>query len=189
MHSSVFQRGLLALAFACVLSACGFHLRGIGSLPFDTLYVQGDGAQDIARDLKRSLSGSGVKLTKTAEEAQASLELMSENSEKRILSLSGGGKVREYEILYRVAFRVRSTDSEIWGEPQTVELRRDFSYDDTKLLAKDAEEARLAADMRTEAVREILRRVGSLSKQPTAAKPAAVEPPAAEPAAEKPSLE
>lgn len=159
------HRGLFVLALVCALSACGFHLRGIGSLPFETLYVKGDGAENITRDLKRSLSGSGVKLTKTAEEAQAALEILSENSEKRILSLSGGGKVREYEILYRVLFRVKAGGAELWGEPQTVELRRDFSYDDTKLLAKDAEEARLAADMRNEAVREIVRRVGSLSKQ------------------------
>ncbi|HEY3326972.1 MAG TPA: LPS assembly lipoprotein LptE [Novimethylophilus sp.] len=169
MQNSVSKRGLLVLACAFALSACGFHLRGTGSLPFDTLYVQGDGAPDIARDLKRSLGGSGVKLTKTAEEAQASLELMSESGEKRILSLGSGGKVREYEILYRVVFRVRDAGNESWGGPQTVELRRDFSYDDTKLLAKDAEEARLAGDMHTEAVREILRRVGSLSKQKPAA--------------------
>lgn len=169
MQNSVSKRGLLVLACAFALSACGFHLRGIGSLPFDTLYVQGDGAPDIARDLKRSLGGSGVKLTKTAEEAQASLELMSESGEKRILALGSGGKVREYEILYRVVFRVRDAGSESWGGPQTVELRRDFSYDDTKLLAKDAEEARLGADMHTEAVREILRRIGSLSKQKPAA--------------------
>lgn len=180
MRIMQFHRGFLLFAAALVLSACGFHLRGIGSLPFETLYVKGDGAETITRDLKRSLGGSGVTLTKTAEEAQAALEILSESNEKRILSLSGGGKVREYEIIYRVAFRVKSGGAELWGEPQNVELRRDFSYDDSKLLAKDAEESRLAADMRNEAVREIVRRVGSLSKQPAAAG-AAVKP-ATEPA-------
>lgn len=164
MQQIALNRGWLALLLALLLTACGFHLRGVGSLPFESLYVQDSGAPSIARDLKRALSSSGVKLTNSAEEAQASLELMSEANTKNILSLSGGGKVREYEILYQVTFRARETGAELWGEPQTVSLRRDFSYSDSALLAKEAEEARLAADMRAEAVREVLRRVGSLSK-------------------------
>ena len=169
MKKSSVTRRILAASLLLALTACGFHLRGTGSLPFESLFVQDSGAPGIARDLKRSLSSSGVKLTASPEEAQASLELMSEGSEKRILSLSGKGKVREYELVYRVAFRVRDADSELWGESQTVEMRRDFSYSDSALLAKDAEEARLVNDMHAEAVREILRRVGSLSKnKPTA---------------------
>ena len=169
MQKSSVTRRILAASLLLALTACGFHLRGAGSLPFESLFVQDSGAPGIARDLKRSLSSSGVKLTASPEEAQASLELMSEGSEKRILSLSGKGKVREYELVYRVAFRVRDADSELWGESQTVEMRRDFSYSDSALLAKDAEEARLVNDMHAEAVREILRRVGSLSKnKPTA---------------------
>lgn len=171
MQQIASYRGWLALLLALLLTACGFHLRGAGSIPtFESLYVQDGGAPTIARDLKRALSNSGVKLTSSPEDAQASLELMSEASTKNILSLSGGGKVREYEILYQVIFRVRETGAELWGEPQTVNLRRDFSYSDSALLAKEAEEARLSTDMRAEAIREVLRRVGSLSKSKAADK-------------------
>lgn len=164
MRSIALNR-LLALLLALLLTACGFHMRGVGDvLPFESMYVQDSGAPTIARDLKRALSSSGIKITSRAEDAQALLELMSERNTKNILSLSGGGKVREYEILYQVVFRARETGTELWGEPQTVNLRRDFSYNDNALLAKQAEEARLTADMRAEAVREVLRRVGSLSK-------------------------
>lgn len=159
------------MLLALLLTACGFHMRGVGdALPFESMYVQDSGAPTIARDLKRALSSSGIKITSRAEDAQASLELMSERNTKNILSLSGGGKVREYELLYQVVFRARETGAELWGEPQTVNLRRDFSYNDNALLAKQAEEARLIADMRTEAVREVLRRVGSLSKGGAAGK-------------------
>ena len=158
-------RGLTALLLASLLTACGFHLRGAGeSLPFETLYVQDSGAPGIARDLKRSLSSSGVKLVPRAEDGQASLELMKEANIKNILSLSGRGRVREYELLYQVSFRTKESGAELWGEPQTVNLRRDFSFDDAALLAKEAEEARLIADMHAEAVREVLRRVGSLAR-------------------------
>lgn len=154
------------LLLTLALTACGFHLRGTGSdsMPFESLYVQDSGAPNIARDLKRSFKSSGVRLETTPEQAQASLELMSESYEKRILSISGKGRVREYELIYLCTFRVRQAGSATWQPPQRVELRRDFSFDDSALLGKEAEEARLVNDMRSEAVREVMRRVGSLTR-------------------------
>jgi LPS-assembly lipoprotein len=158
-------RVLLALSLSLLVTACGFQFRGVGSLPFESLYVQDSGAPSIARDLIRSLKSSGVRLESAPEQAQASLELMSETFEKKILSLAKTGKVKEYDVIYRVTFRMREAGSELWEAPQTVELHRDYTYSDTELLAKDYEEARLATDMRTDAVREIMRRVGSLKRQ------------------------
>jgi LPS-assembly lipoprotein len=160
-------RAFLAILMSLLLAACGFHMRSFGNMPFETLYVQDSGAPGIARDLRRAFGSGGVKLVSSPEDAQMSLELMGEGGDKRILSLSGKGKVREYEILYRVSFRTREAGNELWGVPQSVELRRDFSYDDSALLAKDSEESRLVADMHTEAVREIIRRTSSLSKSRT----------------------
>lgn len=168
MQLFVFKR-LLLLILLLSTAACGFHLRSLGALPFDSIYVQSPSSTGITRDIKRQLAGSGVKVVSSPEDAQAILELMSEQNEKRILSLSGKGRVKEYEIFYKAIFRVKTSAAENWGPPQQVEQRRDFSYDDSALLAKDAEEQRLISDMRTEAVREILRRVSSLTKQQAAA--------------------
>jgi LPS-assembly lipoprotein len=77
--------------------------------------------------------------------------------------LSGGGKVREYELIYYVTIRLRNASSELWGQPQVIEQRRDYSYDDTQLLAKEGEEARLYSDMRSDASREILRRLTAIN--------------------------
>ncbi len=164
MQKNIWFRRLLITALLLATTACGFHLRGAESLPFDILYLQDSGAPSISRDMKRSLKNSGVKLTNNPEEAQASLELMSELYDKRILSLSGTGRVKEYLLVYDVTYRLRESGSETWGQPQKTEMRRDFTYDDSQALAKTVEEARLAADMRTDAIREVLRRVSSLSK-------------------------
>jgi LPS-assembly lipoprotein len=151
---------LLALSFLS-LAACGFHLRGMADLSFQSLYILKSGAPAIAADLKRTLTTNGVKVVSTPEQADLQLDLMGEASEKRILSLSGGGRVREYELIYSVTFRTRSSVDEPWGAPQTVEQRRDYSYDDTLLLAKEGEEARLNSDMRADATREIMRRLSA----------------------------
>lgn len=167
MQISAFKH-LIVLFLLTGVTACGFHLRTLGELPFESIYVQGSGAPGISRELRRLLIGSGVKVVSNPEDAQALLELMSEQNEKRILSLAGKGTVSEYDVFYRVTFRVKKSATDNWGPPQLVEQHRDFSYDNSAVLAKDAEEARLVSDMHSEVVHEILRRVGTLTKQAAA---------------------
>ncbi len=147
---------ILLLALLLALTACGFQLRGTADLAFKNLYMQGS-KLTINKNLTRSLKVNGVTVVDNPEKAELFLEMLSEQREQKILSLSGGGKVREFEIIYRVSFRLRSPSSEIWGPVQTVENRRDFSYDDSQLLAKEAEQQRLLEDMRNAATREIMR--------------------------------
>jgi len=148
---------LLTLA----LSACGFQLRGEADLAFKNLYIQGS-KLSISRDLARTLKTNGVQVVEKSEDAELLLELLSESNQKRIRSLSGSGLVREFELIYLLNFRVREASSPIWGPVQTLRGRRDFSYDDNALLGKAEEEARLNADMRNDAVRELLRRLSAI---------------------------
>lgn len=145
---------------ALLLTACGFQLRGSAPLSFTKLNFQGN-QLSIKKDLKRTLETNNVKIVDSAEDAEMLLELLNETTEKRILSLSGGGLVREFELYYTVNFRTRSQDTPLWGRVQTIQIRRDFSYNDKVLLGKVEEEAGLYNDMRKEAVRAILRRLSA----------------------------
>src|SRR5450830_845320 len=144
--------------FAVMLAACGFQMRGMADLAFHKLYIQGSNLS-ISKSLRKTLAVNGVTIVTNSEKAELMLELMGESNEKKILSLSGGGVVREFEIFYRVNFRLRDPSSELWGPMQTIEGRRDYSYGDTQLLAKGSEEGALYDDMRADAVRELLRRL------------------------------
>jgi len=149
---------------ALLLTACGFQLRGSAPLSFTTLSFQGS-ALSIKKDLKRMLETNNVKIVDSAEDAEMLLELLSETTEKRILSLSGGGLVREFELYYTVNFRTRPQSNPLWGRVQTIQIRRDFSYNDKVLLGKAEEEAGLYADMRKESVRAILRRLSATNPE------------------------
>ncbi len=153
------------MLIALALSACGFQLRGAADLAFKNLYMQGS-KLSISKDLTRLLQTNGVQVVDKAEDAELLLELLSESNQKRIQSLSGGGLVREFELIYLLNFRIREAGSPTWGPVQTIRGRRDFSYSDSALLGKAEEEARLNSDMRNDAMRELLRRL-------TAYKPAA----------------
>lgn len=152
----------LALAFTLLLSACGFHLRGHNAfaLPFQTLYVKsGNDFAPFIVELKRAIEANNVRVVGSAEQAQLTLEIVHEIMDKQILSLSGGGRVLEYRLQYRVSLRLYDLKQRDWLPPEEISLQRDFSYNDAKVLAKEQEEAMLYQDMRNDAVQQILRRM------------------------------
>ncbi|MGB2833208.1 MAG: LPS assembly lipoprotein LptE [Methylotenera sp.] len=153
------------LLLSATLAACGFQLRGVANLSFKTIFVQGS-TLSISRELNQSFKTNGIQVVNKVEDAEILIEMLNETNEKRILSLSGGGVVREYELNYRVSFRTRDPASEAWSVPQTVQVRRDFSYNDNALLGKLDEEARLNTDMRSDAIREIMRRLSAIKLAP-----------------------
>jgi LPS-assembly lipoprotein len=153
-----FRIFVFTLICAMALVACGFQMRGLTNLSFENLYITGQNLS-IVKDLKKSLAVNGVTVVTDQKQADLILELMSESTQRKILSLSGGGLVREYQLIYRVNFRLRDPSSELWGEVQKVENERDFEYDDSQLLAKQFEETQLFDDMRSNAVREIMRKL------------------------------
>ena len=161
LHTPVnFRRATsaLCLAGAALLCACGFQLRGQATLPFETLYVQG--ASPLLVELKRNVAaGSQTKLVDRAESAEAVLAITLETREKVILSLDTSGRVREYQLRYRVGFFVHDAKGLNWIPTSEIALTRDISFNDVQIIAKENEEALLYRDMQTDMVQQIVRRL------------------------------
>lgn len=154
-------RTLLCITLITSLIGCGFHLRGVADVSFHSIFIQGN-TLVISQKLNKSLSTNGVKVLSTAEGADLLLEMVGEESEKRILSLAGTGTVNEFELYYRVHYRTKLAGAELWSQVQTVEARRDFTYSDANLLAKQGEEKRLNENMQQDVISNLLRRLSAL---------------------------
>jgi len=158
---------LFAMMMILLLSACGFHLRGQAGMPFDTLYLDAANSRTaFIADLRRNLEANNVKLVNSAEQADVVLNIVSEIPEKQILALGGSGRVNEFQLLYRVSLRAYDLKQQEWIPAEEIVLRRDYLYDDTKILAKEAEEALLYQSMRSDMVRQIVRRLSRAKPQP-----------------------
>jgi LPS-assembly lipoprotein len=109
-------------------------------------------------------SGSETRITNTAAEADAILQIITELREKEVLSLSAGGRVREYQLRYRVRYVVFDKDKKAIVEPSEIILRRDYSFDDQNQLPGEGEEVLLYRDMQIDAVQQLLRRLQAATR-------------------------
>jgi LPS-assembly lipoprotein len=148
------------LAVTTLVAGCGFQLRGQATLPFSTMYVQ-SGPSPFANDVKRAVrAGSGTKVVDSQKEAEVTLQILSENRERLILSLSGTGRVAELTLRYRVSFRLYGgPDNKEYIAASEILLRRDLSYNDTDVIAKEQEEGLLYRDMQSDAVQQLMHRL------------------------------
>jgi len=156
-------RHLIPAAFL-VLAACGFHMRGSATVPFNTIFIP-NATGGLALDLKRNIeAGTSAKVVTDAKTADAILDLFGEAREKIILSLNGAGQVREFRLRYTVNFRVHDGKGAEYVPRTQVQLTRDVTYSDTEILAKEAEEQLLFRDMQTDFVQQILRRLSAAER-------------------------
>ncbi len=148
-----------------LLSSCGFYLRGQSRYAFDSLYISGQQGTPFYNELQRTLRFSNTtRVVDKPEQAEAILTIGNVTVDKQILSLSGGGRVREFLLIQNISFRVHDNQGREWLPASDISIRRDFSYNDSQALAKEAEERLLWQDMQGDAIQQLLRRLRAAKK-------------------------
>jgi LPS-assembly lipoprotein len=159
-------RTVAALLVAASLTACGFQLRGSNgnyNIPFHSLYLSFSDNSALGTELKRNLRANDhVKIVDKADQAEAQFLVLSETRNKSILSLNSLGRVREYLLSYSLSFTVRDAKGNVLLAPTEITLHRNMSFDETQVLAKEAEEALLYRDMQGDLVQQIMRRLAAI---------------------------
>jgi LPS-assembly lipoprotein len=168
MSSCDRRRALRALALAgagVALAGCGFHLRGAANYQFDSIYVNAPGAPAFGADVRKALANaSTARIVDDPAKAQVILDILLVVDDKDVLSLSPGGRAREFALQKRVQLRLRDNAGNEWLPPDEIVIRRTYLYDDTERLARQIEENRLVQEMQADAVQQIVRRLQAARK-------------------------
>lgn len=157
---------VLALSGTAFLSACGFRLRGgdgRSGLPFRTVFIGVPGNSPLGVELKRYIRASeDTAIVADPKEAEATIDILSETRDRATLSLNTQGRIREYSLYYRLRFQVKNKTGGVLLAPTELVLKRDVSFNESQVIAKEKEEEMLYRDMQSDAVQQILRRMSAL---------------------------
>ena len=161
----VFTASSASLALVS-LSGCGFALRKAPDFAFTTLYSGLAESSPLGVELRRSLEATRkVKVISDARqinEAQVVLDVLLDQREKVVLSLNATGQVREFQLRLRFRFRLRTLAGKELIPASEIALQRDISFNESAVLAKEAEEALLYRDMQSDVVQQIMRRLAAV---------------------------
>lgn len=152
---------ILGFAFGAMLSGCGFALQGAYSLPpsMATTYIDTDDRLSaLYRALRSALIDSGVVVTDSPSAGAATLTIIAEQTGQRVLSVSARNVPTEYEVFYTVEYALASDQQSLLA-PRTLTLTRDYTYDETRVLGKAAEEQMLRDSIVDDLVMIIIKQI------------------------------
>jgi LPS-assembly lipoprotein len=155
-------------AIALGLAACGFHLQSATPLPEGNQKIflaTSDELTPFAVELRQSIEGAGGKVVSVSKNADTVVRITRDRSGRRVLSVSARNTPQEYELFYEVEYSVDRAGQEVVAT-QPLELIRNLNFDETKVLAKDREEAILREAMARDLALLVLRRLESLPLTP-----------------------
>lgn len=157
-------RASLVLGVLLGVAGCGFHLQGAGTLPsamMRTYVATGDPHSEFTVSLTDVLRQRGAEVLGAPEAGAAVLDINVDETGQRVLSVSSRNIPREFEVYYTVTFSLSvGAETLIRGEPLVA--TRAYTYDETQVLAKEAEEQILREALADDLARRVLQRIQAL---------------------------
>ena len=162
---------LAAVPALAVAAGCGFHLRGQSPLPavVATPFVDApDRYTALYAALDQRLRAAGARPAANSADASAVIRLHLDDTGRELLSVTADNKPGEYEVYYAVTFSLRVGNETLLSNESLV-VTRAYTYDETQVLAKAAEEEILRRALAEDLARRVMQRIQTLGA--TAAAP------------------
>lgn len=164
MWSSERVRGVLAallLAPVMLVAGCGFQFRGTPEFPPQMAVIHiaaADRYSPFYRELVTVLRRSDVMLTDDPARARTVLKILSDDTGRRLLSVTARNVPAEYEVYYRVRFSV-DVDGVETVPLEQLALTREFAFDENAVLGKSGEEEVIRQAIASDLVGLVTRRL------------------------------
>jgi len=150
-----------------LVSGCGFQLRGTANLPEEmaTTWVRvEDPTSAFARELELLLRGNDVVLADGPGEGVAGLHILRERITRRALTISEDARVREFELVFDLRFRLVGPSGDTLLGPESLRLRRDFQFDEQEILGAATEEEMMREELRRSMAASLIRRLEAFGR-------------------------
>ncbi len=142
----------------CLVTACGFKLRGAVEIPsnFSPVFVEAPGSSTVGAILRERFEISGVQQATSPKDARSLVRILSETRTSRVGALDRNGKIIATELLFNLRFDARDAAGKVLVEPRALEISRTFENADVEVLGKQLEAEILYAEMAQDAATQIL---------------------------------
>ena len=134
-----------------------------------TLFVSAVGPSSVVADVRRILGTGTTKLVADQKDAEASLTILGETREKTVHTITGSGRVYEFQLrlVVRYQLTVPGREEPVIA-PSEIVATRLITYSESAPTAKEAEEQLLYKDMQAEIAGRILRQVAVARRESAA---------------------
>lgn len=153
---------VILLTLLMLVTACGWQLRGTVALSSltDTLHITGQDAYGpLLTELRNRLQADDLTLTDSPSEARYTLDIVQEQTEKRVAALGSDALASAYELTLSAHFNVLDSRGMPIATRLTSRITRSYNASAASAGSSSQEELLLLREMREELAQQILRQL------------------------------
>ena len=148
--------------FFSLLTACGFHLRGMVDMPpwlNNVALVIQNGHLDLGPLLKERLQAYNIRVNPLPTQADYLLVIERDSKQQQITNVGASTAPRQYLLIYDLQFTLLGPKGKVIIPSSNISVTRQLTVNNDRILGSDAEEILLASEMRREAVMQTINRL------------------------------
>jgi LPS-assembly lipoprotein len=165
MSSSEFaprRRLVLQAAPALLLAGCGFELKRVAALQFDSIALTGFAPRSpLAQELRTTLERT-VTVKESPAQAQVVFQALGDERIRRAVAFTASGQVRDIQLRTVLRYRAQTPSERVLIPDSKIELIREMTFIEGKALGKEQEEQDLFREMQSDIVLQLMLRLSTI---------------------------
>lgn len=153
------QSRLIVPLLALLLSACGFHLRGLINPPTwlnNVAIVSESNEKQLLSMLSTQLESYHIEVNPDPALAKYWLVINSETLNRQIISIGASTNPRQYTLLLTLEFMLQTPKGKIIKTPKKIHVTRQITINNDRILGSTDEERIMVDEMKKDAVIQII---------------------------------
>lgn len=161
------KRLLIPLMLSLFLSACGFHLRGMIDIPTwinNVAIIAKDNDKELVSILTAQLEGYNIRVNNEPDLATYWLIINRVTLQQNIISVGASTNPRQYALTLTIEYMLQTRKGQILANLKRVRATRQLTINNDRILGSNDEQAILVAEMKQDAVIQIINQLSHLDK-------------------------
>ncbi|CAM4444256.1 MAG: LPS-assembly lipoprotein LptE [Legionella sp.] len=149
----------IPLILSLMLCACGFHLRGMMNLPTwlnDIAIITKEPDKELISILQAQIEGYNIHVESEPALAKYWLIINRELISRQIVSVGASTNPRQYMVTFLIEFMLQTRKGKIIKIPKIVQVTRQITINNNRILGSTDEEAILISEMKQDAAVQLL---------------------------------
>ncbi|WP_242602327.1 LPS assembly lipoprotein LptE [Legionella rowbothamii] len=149
----------IPLMLSLLLCACGFHLRGMMNVPTwlnDIAIVAKEQDKELISILQAQLEGYNIHVESDPALAKYWLIINRELISRQIVSVGASTNPRQFTVTLLIEFMLQTRKGKILKVPKQVQVTRQITINNDRILGSTDEETILISEMKQDAAIQLL---------------------------------
>jgi len=137
----------IVIIMMSLITSCGYSMRGSLNLPpsLEKISVYSGSYSDLVNSINSTLQNSGITVTSSNSKHLYRIVVISEELNRRQLSMNITGRVNEYELIYEVKYEINSPNEKNLSD--SIILYRDYSFNENNVTGNSDREDDIHKEM------------------------------------------